>query len=136
MEELRYRVEDAIEATKSAMADGVLPGGATMFVAAAQIEDLSPLFKGALEDTFRKLMDNAGEPADYRLEQIRRAEFGYGFDLRNMSDEPIKLDDSGIWDATRAITQVVENATSAAGSLLTVGSIVDPADEPDTKISQ
>ncbi len=130
MEELRYRVEDAIEATKSAMADGVLVGGATMLVKASKL-DISQLFKDALLDTFRKLMTNAGEPADYRLEQIRRAKDGYGFNLRNMTQEPVNLGKDGIWDATRAVVQTVENATSAAGSLLTVGAIVDPIDQED-----
>lgn len=130
MEELRYRVEDAIEATKSAMADGVLPGGATMLVRASQL-DISPLFKGALLDSFRKLMNNAAEPADYRLEQIRRAEKGFGFNLRAMTEEPIDLREAGIFDAARSVIQTIENATSAAGSLLTVGTIVDPIDQDD-----
>lgn len=127
MEELRYRVEDAIEATKSAMEEGVLTGGATMLVRATAL-DISRLYKDALEDTFRHLMNNAAEPADYRLEQVRHAEKGFGFNLRDMTDEPIDLTKAGIWDAARAVTQTVENATSAAASLLTVGSIVDPID--------
>lgn len=134
MEELRYRVEDAIEATKSAMADGVLTGGATMLVRAAQL-DISPLFKNALEDTFRHLMSNAAEPADYRLEQIKRARDGYGFNLRKMTDDPINLGKEGIWDATRAVVQTIENATSAAASLLTIGAIVDPVEQQENKDS-
>lgn len=130
MEELRYRVEDAIEATKSAMADGVLPGGATMLVRASEL-DISPLFKNALLDSFRKLMNNAAEPADYRLEQVRRADPNYGFNLRAMTDEPIDLAEAGIFDAARSVIQTVENATSAAGSLLTVNTIVDPIDRDD-----
>ena len=128
MEELRYRVEDAIEATKSAMSDGVLTGGGTMLVRASEL-DISPVFKEALLDTFRKLMTNAGEPADYRLEQIRRAKAGWGFNLRNMSDNPVDLSKEGIYDATRAVVQTIENGASAAGSLLTVGTIIDPIDE-------
>lgn len=131
MEELRYRVEDAIEATKSAMADGVLPGGATMLVRAAELP-ISKLFKDALLDSFRKLMTNAAEPADYRLEQVRRAEKGFGFNLREMTDEPIDLKAAGIFDAARSVIQTVENATSAAGSLLTVNTIVDPIDQEDS----
>lgn len=130
MEELRYRVEDAIEATKSAMEDGVLPGGATMLVRSTEL-DISPLFKNALEDTFRRLFDNAAESADFRLEQVRNSKPGYGFNLRDISKEPIDLKKAGIWDATRAVVQTVENAASAAGSLLTVGSIVDPIDSPE-----
>ncbi len=130
MEELRYRVEDAIEATKSAMADGVLPGGATMMVRAAEL-DISPIFKEALHSTFRKLMDNAAESADHRLEQVRESGFGFGFNLRDMTAKPIDLRKAGIWDATRAVVQTVENGTSAAGSLLKAATIVDPVESRD-----
>ena len=132
MEELRYRVEDSIEATKSAAADGVLPGGGTMFVHAMKL-DISPLFKDALKDTFGKLMENAGESPDYRREQVNHAKLGHGFNLREITDEPINLKESGIWDATRAIVQTVENAVSAAATLLTVGVIVDPIPEETPK---
>ena len=132
MEELRYRVEDAIEATKSAMADGVLPGGATMLVRASEL-DISPLFKSALLNSFRKLMNNAAEPADYRLKQILNSPKGYGFNLRDMTEEPVDLREAGIFDAARSVIQTIENATSAAGSLLTVGAIVDPIDQDDNE---
>lgn len=132
MEELRYRVEDAIEATKSAMSDGVLPGGATMLLRASQL-DISDLYKNALKDTFRKLMNNAAEPADFLIEQILRSEPGFGFNLREMTKEPIDLRESGVFDATRAVVQTVENATSAAASLLTVGAIVDPIDQDENE---
>lgn len=136
MEELRYRVEDAIEATKSAMADGVLPGGATALVHAAEIEGLSPIFKEALHDTFRKLMNNAAESADHRLEQVRESGFGFGFNLRDMTPKPIDLRKAGIWDATRAVVQTIENAVSAAGSLLKTSTIVDPIERKDNEEKQ
>lgn len=127
MEELRFRVEDAIEATKSAMSDGVVPGGATILVHATTV--CSPLFNAALVETFKKLYDNAGEASDYRLKQIQSKKLGMGFNLRDMTDEPIDLAKAGIWDATRAVVQTIENATSAAGALLTVGALVTPRDE-------
>jgi chaperonin GroEL len=137
MEELKFRVEDAIEATKSAMADGVVPGGATVLAHAGAsgangvvgLTDVSDLFKTALKETFKKLYDNAGESPDYRLKQIQAAKFGYGFNLREMTEEPVDLAKAGIWDATRAVIQTIENATSAAGALLTVGALVTPLDE-------
>lgn len=136
MEELRYRVEDSIEATKSAIADGVLPGGGTMLVHAAQL-DISPLFKSALKDTFAKLMSNAGESPDYRFKQIASAPLDkservfQGFNLRDITNEPVDLTKAGIFDATRAVVQTIENAVSAAGALLTVGAVVDPIREKD-----
>lgn len=128
MEELRFRVEDAIEATKSAMADGVVAGSAVILVHAAT-QAISELFATALTETFKKLFDNAGEASDYRLKQVQASKLGRGFNLRDMSDEPIDLAKAGIWDATRAVVQTIENATSAAGALLTVGALVTPRDE-------
>ncbi len=131
MEELRSRVEDAIEATKSAMADGVLPGGATALVHAADIEGISPIFREALQETFRKLMNNAAESADHRLEQVREAGWGFGFNLRKITPKAIDLRKVGIWDATRAVTQTVENAVSAAGTLLRTSTLVIPIERKD-----
>lgn len=141
MEELRFRVEDAIEATKSAMSDGVVPGAGTVLAIASTLADLKPnklespisqVFATALKNTFKKLYDNAGESSDYRLKQVIAKGLDkprYGFNLRDMTDEPIDLAKAGIWDATRAVVQTIENATSAAGSLLTVGALVTPQDD-------
>lgn len=137
MEELRFRVEDAIEATKSAMQDGIVPGGGTMLARAGSfgpkgivgLSDISQLYKDALIATFKKLYENAGEDASYRYKQVITSKHGYGFNLRNMTEEPVDLAKEGIWDATRAVVQIVENATSAAGALLTVGALVTPRDE-------
>lgn len=132
-EELKFRVEDAIEATKSAMSDGILPGGGTVLVQATGLK-ISPLFKQALKETFNKLMDNAAEDGGYRFKQISAAKFGQGFNLRDMSEEPIDLSKAGIWDATRAVTQTIENAASSAGALLTVDTIITQI-EDETKDS-
>ena len=131
MEELRFRVEDSIEATKSAMQDGVLPGSGVGLLAAAEVKGIDPMFAKALKATFSKLFDNAGEDPGYRMKQIQASEFGYGFNLREMTEEPIDLRKAGIWDATRAVVQTVENATSAATALLTVGALVTPQDKSD-----
>lgn len=128
MEELRARVDDAIEAVKSAMVDGVLPGGATMLARATELP-ISPLFKKALTATFKDLYENAAEPSDYRFQQILKSPFGHGFNLRKMTDEPIDLSKQGIWDATRSTTQVVENAASAAGTLITINVVVTVVDD-------
>lgn len=132
MEELKYRVEDAIEATKSSMIDGILPGGATSLLRASECK-ISPLFAQALQNTFKKLMENAAEPPEYRMKQVLESDWGYGFNLREITEEPVNLAESGIWDATRAIVQVVENAASAAGSLITVNTIVEVVDEAKTE---
>lgn len=119
-EELVARVEDAKEAVRVASIDGIIPGGATTLARASTL-DISPIFKKALEGTFCKLFENAGERADYRLQQVIKSAAGFGFNLRDITDEPIDLRECGIWDPTKGVCSIVENATSAASSLLTVG---------------
>jgi chaperonin GroEL len=132
-EELFFRVEDAVEACKSALSSGVVAGGATTLLFAStmrraegkkEIPVLEPFVKDALQQPFRLLMGNAGEDGGYRLNQVLNSGYGKGFDLRNMTEEPIELLDAGIVDATKVILQAVKNAFSVAGALLTTGTVI------------
>ena len=77
-------------------------------------------------------MHNAAERGDYRMEQVLRAGYGNGFDLRNMTDEPIDLIERGTVDAAKVVLQTVRNAFSVAGGLLSAGGSIseDKEDEP------
>lgn len=150
-EELFFRVEDAVEACKSALSSGVVAGGATTLLFASSIRKAGKLqhvagvygkqptvelvieqfVKEALQEPFRLLMGNAGEDGGFRLNQVLSSGYGQGFDLRNMSDQPVDLIKSGIVDATKVVLQVVKNAFSVAGALLTTGTvIIELPDEP------
>ena len=85
-EELFFRVEDAVEACKSALSSGVVAGGATTLLFASQLDELEPFVKEALREPFKLLMKNAAERADYRLEQIIRSGYGSGFNLSDMTN--------------------------------------------------
>lgn len=130
-EELFFRVEDAVEACKSALSSGIVAGGATTLLFASQL-DLEPFVQEALQAPFRLLMANAAEDGGYRLNQILTSKYGQGFDLRNMTDEPIDLNEAGIVDATKVVLQTVENGFSVAAALLTTGTVVteEVKDEP------
>lgn len=131
-EELFFRVEDAVEACKSALSSGVVAGGATTLLFASEL-DIDQSVKEALQYPFRLLMSNAAEDGGYRLNQVLNAGYGKGFNLRNMSDKPQDLLKNGIVDATKVITQVVENAFSVAGALLTTGTVITEEVEDETK---
>jgi chaperonin GroEL len=143
-EELFFRIEDAVEACKSALSSGIVAGGATTLLFASSIRKqtkteeqpmLEPFVKDALQEPFRLLMSNAGEDGGFRLNQVLNAGYGQGFDLRNMSEQPTDLMKAGIVDATKVVLQVVKNAFSVAGALLTTGAVVieEPADVEATK---
>lgn len=132
-EELFFRVEDAVEACKSALSSGIVAGGATTLLFASSIRKkvgktevplLEDFVKNSLQEPFRLLMGNAGEDGGFRLNQVLTTGYGQGFDLRNMSQEPVALVETGIVDATKVVLQIVKNAFSVAGALLTTGTII------------
>ena len=133
-EELFFRVEDAVEACKSALSSGVVAGGATTLLFASEL-DIDPFVREALCAPFRLLMSNSAEDGGYRLNQVLNAGYGQGFNLRDMTSEPRNLLENGIVDATKVITQVVENSFSVAGALLTTGTVITDKelDEKATK---
>lgn len=133
-EELFFRVEDAVEACKSALSSGVVAGAATTLVFASKELDIAPFVANALQEPFKLLMRNAAERADYRLEQVLRAGYGKGFNLRDMDAEPIDLLENGVVDATKVVLQTVNNSFSVAAGLLSAGgSISEEEDETTSK---
>lgn len=127
-EELFFRVEDAVEACKSALSSGIVAGGATTLLFSSKLK-LEPYVQAALQQPFRLLMSNSAEDGGYRLNQVLTTKYGNGFNLREMTHTPIDLLDAGIVDATKVVLQTVKNAFSVAGALLTTGTIVSDEDE-------
>lgn len=137
-EELFFRVEDAVEACKSALSGGIVAGGATtlLFASTLRKKDETPVLelfvKKALQQPFRLLMGNAAEDGGYRLNQVLAAGYGKGFNLRAMTEEPIDLLEAGVVDATKVISQAVKNAFSVAGALLTTGTVITELEDEVT----
>lgn len=132
-EELRYRVDDAIQATRAARDGGIVPGGATTLLWASQIKELEPLVAEALKQVFKKLMENGGQSGDYRLMQALNSKWGWGFNLREMTETPVDLVKAGVIDPTKVMVQVVQNACSVAGNIITTGCIVKLGDWTENK---
>ena len=134
VKEMKFRVEDAVQATKAAREEGIVPGGATTLAKilpnfemplnpAAEWQGAKAVID-ALKEPFKQLMTNAGEDGGYRLSQIMRAKMGYGFDVKNMTEEPIELMKKGITDPTKVLKSIVENACSVAGIAITLNGSV------------
>jgi chaperonin GroEL len=123
-EELFFRVEDAVEACKSALSSGIVAGGATTLLWASTEKSLQPFVREALQQPFRILMSNAAEDGGYRLQQVLAGGYGKGFNLRKMTENPIDLHEAGIVDATKVVLQTVRNGFSVAGALLTTGTVI------------
>src|SRR5579862_3721744 len=134
IEEKKYRVDDAVNAVKAALSDGIVAGGGvtlinlTTSITMPTSDDSSvtagrQLLVKALEQPFRILLTNAGLNADEWLPQVRAAKEGQGVNV----NEPTKLVDlkaKGIVDPTRVTKEAVQNAVSIAGTAMTMGALV------------
>jgi len=141
IEEKKFRVDDAVAAVKAAMEEGIVPGGGvtlvnlTAAVSTAASDDESvkagkDLLKRALEQPFRILLTNSGLNADEWLPQVKAAKAGQGVDVNH----PAKLVDlkaAGVIDPARVTKEAVLNASSIAGTSMTMGALV--VDVPETE---
>lgn len=133
--ELKLRVDDAVCATRAAREEGVVSGGATTLARLSLENGVDNLtdpaeqegFRVVLEslpELFKQLIENAGDDPGYRLKQMLRSRGSYGFNVKQMTDEPIDLDAAGILDPAKVIKSIVENACDAAGIAITLNAAV------------
>ena len=139
MKEKKLRIEDALNATRAAVEEGVVAGGGTIFVnIIPAVEALLDSVDGdektgvriiakALEAPIRQIAANAGLDGSVILEKVRNSgKLGYGFDA--YKEEYCDMIPSGIVDPTKVTRSALENAASIASVLLTTESLV--ADKP------
>lgn len=133
IEEAKFRVDDAVAATKAALAEGIVPGGGVTFVDLSKVVKVDgndavaagrQLLKNALVQPFRQLMANAGANADEKLPEVMKsAKAGQGFDVHNF-DALIDLKKAGIVDPARVTKEAIMNAVSIAATAMTMGALV------------
>jgi chaperonin GroEL len=133
IEEEKFRVDDAVAATKAALAEGIVPGGGITPVDLSKtivvkgndsIAAGRQLLKSALVQPFRQLMANAGVNADEKLPKVlEAAKTGYGFDVNN-PDKLVDLKSVGIVDPARVTKEAIQNAVSIAATAMTMGALV------------
>ena len=135
IEEKKFRVDDAVAATKAALAEGIVPGGGVTLVNLADAlkteEAGSGLLREALYQPFRQLMQNAGLNAEALLAQVQSAKAGFGVDV----NQPTKIVDmvaSGIVDPVMVTKQAIQNAVSIAATAMTMGALVVDIPEKET----
>ena len=139
MKEKKLRIEDALNATRAAVEEGVVAGGGTIFVnVIPAVEALVGSVEGdektgvrivakALEAPIRQIAANAGLDGSVILEKVRSGEKGFGFDA--YKEEYCDMVSSGIIDPAKVTRSALENAASVAGMVLTTESLV--ADKPE-----
>lgn len=127
-EELEYRVDDAIRASRSAVKEGVLPGGGITLLNLSKL-DVSSMFKNALQSTFMQLLINANLPAELKLHEALNAKEGYGFNLREDDPKLTDMVEAGILDPALVVSQAVINAADFAANALSAGAVITFEDD-------
>ena len=140
MKEQKMRVEDALNATRAAVEEGIVAGGGTAYVnAIPAVEKLVSRLTGdektgaaiiarALQAPIRQIAENAGVDGSVIFEKIKNSrKMGYGYDASK--DVYVDMIPSGIVDPTKVTRSALENAASIAASILTTESLV--VDKPD-----
>jgi chaperonin GroEL len=128
MIEKKHRIEDALEAVKSAQQEGVVPGGGVALVRAAtalqnvetENEDQQfgvEIVREAVRAPLRQMAQNCGLSADLVLAQVVAAEDSWGYNFR--TDEMVDMLKEGVIDPVKVTRTALQNAASAAGTLIT-----------------
>ncbi len=137
MKEKKARMEDAIQATKAAQEEGILPGGGVALLRVAKVLDKLELagdegtgrdiVKKALEAPIKQLATNAGFDGEVVLYKVKEAQDGQGFDVvRGEYTDMIKR---GIVDPAKVVRTAVQNGASIAALLLTTDALVGEVPE-------
>src|ERR687884_309109 len=139
MKEKKHRVEDALQATRAALEEGIVPGGGVALlnaVPAIQLDSLegdertgAAIITRALEEPIRQLAENAGLEGSVTVNRVREAEAGLGLNVE--SGEVEDLVKAGIIDPTMVTRSALQNAASIAKNILTTEAIVAEAPEKE-----
>jgi chaperonin GroEL len=140
MKEKKHRVEDALQATRAALEEGIVPGGGTALLRASDAVKVDALDDGdeqtgariilrALEEPVRQLAENAGLEGSVVVNDVRKAKKGSG--LNAETGEIVDLVEAGIIDPAMVTRSALQNAASIAKNILTTEAIVAEVPEKD-----
>jgi chaperonin GroEL len=139
MKEKKARVEDALNATKAAVEEGIVPGGGVALLRLIpKLDELDlpgdqkigvNVIKRALEDPLREIAQNAGEEGSIIVEKVKEGKDAFGFDAQK--EEFTDMVKAGIVDPTKVVRCALENAASVGSLLLTTEAMV--AELPEEK---
>ena len=134
MKEAKLRMEDALNATRAAVEEGIIAGGGSAYIhASKEVAKLAETLEGdektgakvvlkALEAPLFHISANAGLEGAVIINKVREAEPGNGFDAYN--EEYVDMVKAGILDPAKVTRSALQNATSVASTLLTTESVV------------
>jgi chaperonin GroEL len=139
LKERKHRVEDAVQATRAAVEEGLVPGGGVSYLNAVPALDKVKLegdeatgvniLRRALEEPLRRIATNAGQDGSVIVQKVKRLKKGEGYDAAQ--DDYASMVERGIVDPAKVTRSALENAVSIAAMVLTTNCLV--ADIPEKK---
>ena len=141
IDEKKYRVDDAVAATKAALAEGIVAGGGVTLVNLAgkiKAEGADShtagkvILKNALKQPFVQIMKNAGLNSEALLAQVETAKAGQGVNVMTPEKGLVDVKKAGVIDPARVTKEAVQNSVSIASTAATMGALVVDIPEKDT----
>ena len=139
MKEKKARVEDALNATRAAVEEGIVPGGGVAYLRCLPVLEKLRLegdkkigvdiVKRALEEPIRQIANNAGQEGSVVTEKVKNEKGAFGFDAAK--DEYADMIKAGITDPTKVVRLALQNAASVASLMITTQALV--AEKPEKK---
>lgn len=139
IDEKKYRVDDAVAATKAALSEGIVPGGGVTLVNVAKdiaadgndsISAGRRILKEALRWPFQLITDNAGLNSSALLAQIEAGKAGLGVNVNDPAAGLVDVKKAGVIDPAKVTKEAVQNAVSIASTAATMGALVVDIPEP------
>jgi chaperonin GroEL len=140
MKEKKHRVEDALQATRAALEEGIVPGGGVALLQAAEAIKLdgfaiddertgARIVLRSLEEPLRQIAENAGHEGSVVVNDVRKAKKGFG--LNAATGEIVDLVAEGVIDPAMVTRSALQNAASIAKNILTTEAIVAEIQDKD-----
>jgi chaperonin GroEL len=141
MKEKKHRVEDALQATRAALEEGIVPGGGVALLqasASVKVDDIEDddqktgarIVLRALEEPLRQIAENAGLEGSVVVNDVRKAKKGHG--LNAATNEIVDLVAAGVIDPAMVTRSALQNAASIAKNILTTEAIVAEVPEKES----
>ncbi len=137
MKDKKYRIEDALNATRAAVEEGIVAGGGTTFIDILSALDKVQaegdekvgvnIVRRAIEEPVRQIANNAGLEGSVVVENVKKAADGVGFNA--MKNEYVDMIKAGIVDPAKVTRSALQNAASIASMVLTTETLI--ADKPE-----
>ena len=136
IDEKKFRVDDAVAATKAALSEGIVPGGGVTLVnLSAKLSDKdagSKIVKQALKAPMTHILENAGLNSQALLAQVESAKPGFGINVMAPEQGITDMKKSGVIDPARVTREAVQNAISIAATTITMGALIVDVPEKET----